>query len=116
MQNRAVKSKEQHEDTPSPPVIKKEVDSNDTENETVKSSISKPSVEREILQDNESSSESSEDDKEEEEEEEFEFWHPPENIQKTLDTVTITDVTADCVTITFRECRDKEGFFRVGCT
>jgi hypothetical protein len=104
--------------TPSPPpLVKREVELNDTRSESSK----KPSlVECEMLGDAEESSSgesgSLDEDEDDDDDDGYEFWQPPQGLNKTLDTVTITDVTADSVTITFRECNQREGFFKLGST
>ena len=39
-------------------------------------------------------------------------WLPPPGVRSLMDKVSITDVTANTLTVTVRECTTGEGFFR----
>jgi len=39
-------------------------------------------------------------------------WLPPPGVRSLMDKVSITDVTANTLTVTVRECTTEEGFFR----
>jgi len=39
-------------------------------------------------------------------------WLPPSGVRSLMDKVSITDVTANTLTVTVRECTTGEGFFR----
>lgn len=107
--------REETADVPSLLVQKETAKSNDVESDATSPSemlVDPPAFD---ASDDRNSGSVSPSDEGEDADDEYEFWQPPAFLHKTLDAVTITDVTTDSLTITFRECRQREGFFKLDC-